>query len=206
MAERLAFPPLLVKKRYLLYNFSMGKYFITISIILISTLSVLSYEGSYYNRPTSNQQVQNDFADYMVNLQNKLNKNWIAPDFMPEGHIRVLFKIDREGNVISGDILESSGNRLYDESAVEAIHKSEPFGKFPNNSTREILTVNYCFDTSLINVDNIKYYVSMADKSFREDKKKALELVETRDNCLNDGFIKGFQYVLHSFLFYNPER
>ena len=26
---------------------------------------------------------------------------------------------------------------------------------------------------------------------------KALELVETRDNYLNDGFSKGFQFVLH---------
>lgn len=158
----------------------MGKFFITISLLIFTLSSALAYESSaYYNRPTSNTQVQNDFAEYMTNIQNKLQKNWIVPDFLPEGHIRVLFKLDREGNVISGDILESSGNRLYDESAVNAIHKSEPFGKFPNNSSREILTVNYCFDTSLINADNVRFYSNLSDENFRSDKRKALEYINT---------------------------
>lgn len=156
----------------------MRKYFITIGILICCVLSATAYESNpYYNRPTANAQVQADFSQYMQNLQTNLQKNWIAPDFLPEGHIRVLFKIDREGNVISGDILESSGNRLYDESAVDAIHKSEPFGKFPNNTSREVLTVNYCFNTSLIHTDSVKYYTDLADKNFRDDKKKALELV-----------------------------
>lgn len=161
----------------------MGKFFITISVLVLTISTVLAYESTpYYNRPTSNMQVQNDFSEYMANLQNKLQKNWIAPDFLPEGRIRVLFKLDREGNVISGDILESSGNRIYDESAVNAIHKSEPFGRFPNNSTREILAVNYCFSTELINADKVKYYIEMADKSFRDDKKKALEFINLAIN------------------------
>jgi len=29
---------------------------------------------------------------------------------------------------------KSSGNDIYDESAVDAIHKSEPFGKFPEKT------------------------------------------------------------------------
>ena len=158
----------------------MGKLLITISLLFFMFSSVFAYESNpYYSRPTSNTQVQNDFAQYMVNLQNKLQKNWIAPDFLPEGNIRVLFKIDREGNVISGDIIESSGNRLYDESAVDAIHKSEPFGVFPENSTREVLTVNYCFKTSLLNVDNVRFYADLADKNFRDDKRKALEYINT---------------------------
>lgn len=158
----------------------MRKIIVTISILVLFLTTAFAYESApYYNRPSSNAQVQNEFAEYMVNLQNKLQKNWIAPDFLPEGSIRVLFKLDREGNVISGDIIESSGNRLYDESAVDAIHKSEPFGKFPSNSSREILTVNYCFKTSLINLDSVGFYSDLADKTFRTDKRKALEYVNT---------------------------
>ena len=117
----------------------------------------------YYNKPSQNTQLQTDFAPYLENIQTKLQKNWITPDFLPEGHIKVLFKIDKNGNVI--------------DSAINAIHKTEPFGKFPENTTREILTVNYSFDTSLINTDKVQYYARMSDKYFREDKTKALELI-----------------------------
>ena len=133
--------------------------------------------NSYYNRPTSNQQVQNTFSEYMENLQAKLRKNWVAPDFLEEGHTRVLFKIDRFGNVISGDILESSGNTLYDESAVNAIHKSEPFGKFPENTTRQVLTVNYSFDTTLVKTEKMKEYYDLAKRYQYSDKQQALKYI-----------------------------
>ena len=79
--------------------------FLIIVLCFVQIQSVKAYEyNSFYNQPTKNQQVQNDFSEYMFNLQNKLKKNWISPDFLEEGHIRVLFKVDREGYVISGDI------------------------------------------------------------------------------------------------------
>ena len=122
----------------------MGKIFVILIICILTTVRAQAYETiSNYNHPTRNQQVQADFSDYMDNVKRKLQQNWSYPDFLEEGHIRVLFKIDQNGNVIAGDILESSGNSVFDESAVNAIHKSEPFGKFPPNTTRETITINY---------------------------------------------------------------
>lgn len=141
-------------------------------------LPVFSEEaGQYYNRPTRNLQVQSDFCDYMANVRSKLQKNWTTPDFLEEGHIRVLFKLDREGYVISGDILESSGNPVYDESAINAIHKSEPFGKFPENSTRQTITINYSFDTSFVKTDKIKELYELAKRYTYSDKQLALKYV-----------------------------
>lgn len=157
----------------------MKKSLFFVVLYIISTLiSVNAYEYSpYYNRPTSNQQVQADFSEYMENLKTKLQKNWTTPDFLEEGHIRVLFKIDRNGNVISGDILESSGNALYDESAIHAIHKSEPFGEFPANSSRQTITVNYSFDTSIVKTDKMKYYYEQAKRYQYSDKQEALKYI-----------------------------
>ena len=147
-------------------------------LLFFTTLPCFAYTSEpYYNRPSQNSQLQSDFASYLENIQAKLQKNWIAPDFLPEGHIKVLFKIDKNGDVIEGDILESSGNVLYDESAINAIHKSEPFGKFPEHTSREILAVNYTFSTSLIKADKVQYYSQMSDKYFREDKPRALEFI-----------------------------
>ena len=133
--------------------------------------------NSYYNRPTQNQQTQNNFAEYMENVKQKLQQNWLTPDILEEGHVRVLFKIDRQGNVISGDILESSGNKLFDESAVNAIHKSEPFGDFPQNTTRSSLTINYSFDTSFVKTDKMKEYYELAKKYSLTDRKEALKYI-----------------------------
>ena len=144
---------------------------------ICSNPSTQAYDSNYYNKPTSNIQVQNDFSEYMANVQKKLKSNWVSPDFLEEGHIRVLFKLDRHGNVISGDILESSGNNIYDESAVNAIQKSEPFGEFPETSTRQTITINYCFDTTLVKTDKMKEYYELAKKYSYSDRAEALKYI-----------------------------
>jgi TonB family protein len=113
----------------------------------------------------------------MENVKSKLRKNWSYPDFLEDGHIRVLFKLDKHGNVISGDILESSGNQVYDESAIDAIHKSEPFGDFPANTTRETITINYSFDSGMVKTDKMKEYYDLAKKYTYSDKKEALKYI-----------------------------
>ena len=156
----------------------MGMKIYIIVLCFLFALSANAYEyTSYYNQPTRNLQVQNDFSEYMSNLQAKLRKNWTCPDFLEEGHIRVLFKVDREGYVISGEILESSGNPVFDESAINAIHKSEPFGAFPANTTRETITVNYSFDTSFVKTDKMKEYYDLAKRYTYSDKKEALKYI-----------------------------
>lgn len=151
------------------------KFLILWLCILFFVIEVQASDSSFYNRQTSNQKLQADFSDYMQNVREKLQKNWVTPDFLEEGHVRVLFKIDRDGNVISGDILESSGNLIYDESTVNAIHKSEPFGKFPENTTRQTITINYTFDSSLIKTDKIKELYEQAKRFMYTDRKLALQ-------------------------------
>ena len=156
----------------------MGKKGLILVLCTFLALPVFAEEAiPYYNRPTRNLQVQADFSDYMDNVRTKLQKNWITPDFLEEGHIRVLFKVDRDGYVISGDILESSGNPVYDESAVNAIHKSEPFGKFPENSTRQTITINYSFDTTFVKTDKIKELYEQAKRYTYSDKQLALKYI-----------------------------
>ncbi len=152
--------------------------FIIFILCIVLAHDVLAYEqATFYNHPTQNQQVQVDFAEYMDNIKAKLRNNWVTPDFLEEGHVRVLFKIDRDGNVIAGDILESSGNPIYDESAVNAIHKSEPFGSFPKNSTRQTITINYSFDTTFIKTDKIQDLYNLAKRYSYSDRQLALKYI-----------------------------
>ena len=150
-------------------------------VFLVCFFTVVSVKANeynpYYNRPTRNSQIQADFSDYMANVRQKLQKNWVYPDFLEEGHVRVLFKIDREGNVVAGDIIEPSGNLVYDESAVNAIHKSEPFGAFPENSNRQYITINYSFDTTFIKTDKIRELYELAKRYTYSDKQLALKYI-----------------------------
>lgn len=177
----------------------MGKFFLAITLCIFFVIKVEANELTpYYNRPTTNQKLQNDFSEYMTSLQAKLQKNWVTPDFLEEGHVRVLFKVDRKGNVISGDILESSGNSLFDESAVNAIHKSEPFGDFPENSSRETLTINYSFDTTFVKTDKIKELYELAKKYTYSDRNLALKYINQAINEVGTDIESYFLYKRRS--------
>ena len=147
-------------------------------IILSLTSFSQAYCYEYYNRPTTNQTLQNDFSNYMVNVKEKLQKNWQPPDFLEEGHVRVLFKINSKGEIISSSIIESSGDEIYDESAIEAIKKSQPFGNFPPQSVRESITINYSFDTSLVKTDKMREYYELSKQNFFTDRKTALKYID----------------------------
>lgn len=135
-------------------------------------------QAEYYNHPSANQTLQNDFSSYMDSVRTSLQKNWIPPDFLEEGHVRVLFKVDRNGRVLSADIIESSGDNIYDESAIEALKKAQPFGQFPPQTTRETLTINYSFDTSLVKTDKMKEYYELSKKNFVTDRAAALKYID----------------------------
>ncbi len=147
---------------------------------MLFTLSVSA--EPYYNRPTSSVQVQNDFAEYMQNVNEKLQKNWTPPDFLEEAHTRILFKLNRDGDIYAASIIESSGDKIYDEAAINALKKSMPFDKFPQNSTRETLAINYSFDTTLVKTDKMKYYYDLSKQNFSTDKQSALKYINLAIN------------------------
>ncbi len=156
---------------------SVKKRLVLLSIALVSSFAMQSFAEPYYNRPTSNQTVQTDFSQYMENVKSKLQKNWNTPDFLEEGHVRIIFKLDRYGNVLGANLVESSGDSIYDESAFDALRKSEPFGEFPKQSTRETVIINYSFDTTLVKTDTMKRYYELSKQNFASDKQTSLKYI-----------------------------
>jgi len=64
---------------------------------------------------------------YVSLVQQKIWDAWIHPQFSSEDLEAVLsFQIDRKGNIISPKIIKSSGNYLFDHSAMKAIMKAGP--------------------------------------------------------------------------------
>ncbi len=69
---------------------------------------------------------------YAALIIQKIQSNWIHPIFESKNlEVIISFRMDKEGNVISYKIEKSSGNRLFDHSAVKAILKSSPLPPHP---------------------------------------------------------------------------
>ena len=141
-------------------------------IVLLFIISLLLYlpvqaENADTNPASSGASVQNDFSEYMNTLQGQIQKNWNPPDFLEkDGHATIMFSINRCGDIISTQIVESSGDAVFDESAMEALRKASPFNHFPANTSKGSLTIKYSFDTSIVKTDNMQEYVKNADRYY----------------------------------------
>ena len=138
--------------------------------------------NSYSYSHQTNTVLQNEFADYMTSLKTKIQKNWNPPESVDGGEATVLFKVNRFGEVSNIEMIESSQNIVFDESALEALRKSAPFDKFPASTSRNSLTMKYVFNTSLVKTDSIKKYVQNTDKYYNVDNNLALKYVNLAIN------------------------
>ena len=119
-----------------------------------------------------------DFSDYMTDVRAKIQKAWNPPDVLEEGHAVVIFKLDKSGNVISSYIKESSGNQLYDSSALNSIQQASPYAQLPDESGKQYITVLYSFDSSIVKTDHIKELVQMSEKYMNGDARTALKYID----------------------------
>jgi len=92
------------------------------------------------------------FTYYLRQLHAKVSERWRRPALVATEQTTavVYFEIDREGQ-IRGDpkIKQSSGNDLYDQSALRAVVESVPFPPLPREFPGQFLKVNFGFDPGL---------------------------------------------------------
>lgn len=155
---------------------SMGrKLVITLSLGIMFLCPVFSADSA---NVTQRVPVQYEFGDYMNNVRDKIQKSWAPPEVLEEGHATVIFKVDKSGNVISSYIKESSGNRLYDEAALMSVHKAAPYTNFPQNASREYITVMYSFDSSIVSANQVKDLVAQSERYINVDNQMARNILD----------------------------
>lgn len=74
-----------------------------------------------------------EYSNYKSTLHTAISAEWDLPKWLLEGNLRAVahIKIDEAGNLISKEIISSSGNSIYDEKVMEAIEDSAPFSPPP---------------------------------------------------------------------------
>ena len=121
---------------------------------------------------------QYDMSEYMADLNKKIEENWQAPQILEEGKVSVIFKIDKDGRIIHTEVEKSSGNAVFDESAINTVKKTAPFPPLPIDSKREFLTLRYNFESSIIKTDQMKKYVENSERYFNVDNRTALKYID----------------------------
>lgn len=87
------------------------------------------YEGEGISRGSGipGKGTNMDSDSYYALLTRKIWGQWVYPDFESAGlEMIISIKIDKDGKIISQEIERSSGNMLFDRSAMKAISKASP--------------------------------------------------------------------------------
>lgn len=88
------------------------------------------------------------FTYYLRLIQSKIGERWIPPRAATAGGERVvvLFEIQRDGQVRETQVEKSSGNTLYDQSAMRAVMEASPFPPLPPEFKASSLRVHFGFE------------------------------------------------------------
>lgn len=153
------------------------KSLLTIGVFASLTMMPICAENFDY-RGYQEKALMYDMSEYMTNLNKKIEENWRAPEIMEQGKVSVIFKIDKDGKIVHTEIEKSSGNAIFDESAINTIKKTAPFQPLPEESKRQFLTLRYNFESSIIKTDKMKKYVENSERYFNVDNKTALQYID----------------------------
>lgn len=90
-----------------------------------------------------------DFGPYMRELQTKIKQNWDPPKGTESKRVVVLFKIAKDGRLISHLIYKSSGSQAIDKAALHAIELTAPFTPLPPEYNGDSVDVKFTFDYNM---------------------------------------------------------
>lgn len=88
------------------------------------------------------------FIAYINRLENRVKANWVIPHGKIDKKAVILLDIDKTGKLLSANVVNFSGDKEFDKTAMEAIIQSAPFEGFPQTITDEKATIKITFDQS----------------------------------------------------------
>jgi len=84
-------------------------------------------------------------ATYLKEMHKKLKKTWSPPSGTSR-RAQVLFRLRRDGSTACVKLAASSGDKIVDQSALQAIAAAAPFGNLPKDYLADYLDVLYTFN------------------------------------------------------------
>ncbi|MEN2993779.1 MAG: energy transducer TonB [Thermodesulfovibrio sp.] len=86
----------------------------------------------------------NDWG-YLERLKEKIERVWQYPPQAVQrgiyGDLYIRFTIDKKGNLVSIELIRTSGYRILDDAAIKALKDAEPFWPLPDDWHKNTLTI-----------------------------------------------------------------
>ena len=87
-----------------------------------------------------------DFGPYMRELQRKIKLNWDPPKGNESKRVVLLFKIAKDGRLLSCRVYKSSGLQSADTAALKAVELTAPFKPLPADYRGQSIDIQFTFD------------------------------------------------------------
>ncbi len=102
--------------------------------------------GNPNGRPGIDAIRQPDFGPYMRDLQRRIKMNWNPPKGNESKRVVLLFKIAKDGRLLSCSVFKSSGLPSADNAAINAVKLTAPFKPLPTDFKGQSIDIQFTFD------------------------------------------------------------
>lgn len=99
-----------------------------------------------------------DFGPYMSELQRRIKRNWNPPRGNESKRVILIFKISRDGRLISLRVKQSSGNPEADSAAKAAVELAAPFRPLPPEYRGNSVDIDFTFDYNVLGITGRRKY------------------------------------------------
>ena len=93
------------------------------------------------------------YVSYARIVKERIMRHWRYPykakEHLIEGRLKVIFSLDRAGNMTQLKIMKTSGHTILDEEVLRAVYTSAPFPPLPGEITVSRLNIEAAFDYQL---------------------------------------------------------
>lgn len=87
-----------------------------------------------------------NFAPYMRELQSRIKYNWDPPKGNESKRVVLLFRIAKNGQLLSNRVSKSSGLQAADRAALNAVEVTAPFRPLPAEFKGQYIDIQFTFD------------------------------------------------------------
>lgn len=87
-----------------------------------------------------------DFGPYMRDIQRRVKMNWDPPKGNQSKRVVLLFRIAKDGRLLSCSVSKSSGLPNVDKAALTAVHLAVPFRPLPSEFNGDFIDIQFTFD------------------------------------------------------------
>lgn len=141
-----------------------------LSLISVQAKENLLYDASQTEQKKASVEEEADWAPYMRELQRRIKNNWKPPrDPYVSNSVVLMFKISKDGRLLSNSIHKSSGSEKYDKAAVDALIAAAPFRPLPSEYKKESVEIQFTFDYRVFGDSRRRYSNSESAIKVLED-------------------------------------